>query len=593
MGSRWCFGIGLWALACGGAPAARAPAEASAAPPAASVPSGLDETAPLETVAAVPADRVWLHVDAPGRDLPVLGAFDLGRPELVAVLQNPRIAARLITGEDAAEAIDLERPVDVLVDPENPSRGVSLAFSVSDAAKLGRLELSRLSAGRWEVRRSRSGTERYCELWRGGAGFRLICAHGREAIERDAPFHLHGAHGGARPSLRMEIPGKLWRGLLARRMAAQSSSDAAERRGEELGKAMMLGFFEEQSAIAVELRLDPKAVQLVLELGFHETKSAVSQWWTGGANAKISDTFWRIPKTAAVAFYKGAADPAALSAAAKPMFEQFQASLAETEPRPGLAAESIALLHELLPAGGALSLAHGRAEGNSKSRGWLLLGLDLPPAEYLANLKKFVAVSRIETKPSPNEPERPTKSVLKLVPAIQGLPAGSLHLVDETKKNPRYRAAPGEKPRPLPPATHVFAVPDGTRVWLSMSEDSAQALAGVRAALVSPPEQSLASVPELVELGKRPLSGLGKLDVAGLLTLAADDADRAEKEKRLAVLPYAGKAPIPIWIEVSARTTEGSKKETVSRLVASLPPEAMADLGRFWTGTKEAGASAK
>ncbi len=51
--------------------------------------------------------------------------------------------------------------------------------------------------------------------------------------------------------------------------------------------------------------------------------------------------------------------------------------------------------------------------------------------------------------------------------------------------------------------------------------------------------------------------------------------------KRLAVLPYAGKSPIPVWIEISERKGASARAETVSRLVARLPPEAMADLARF------------
>jgi hypothetical protein len=582
MGSRWLFVAGLGLLACGGAPTAKAPqgAETTESAPA---PEGLGERASLATVAAVPADRIWLHVEAPGRDLPLLGSFDLGREDLLAVLQNPRIAARLITGEAAADAVDLERPVDMLVDPERASRGVTLAFSVSDPAKLGKLDLSRIAAGRWEVKRARSGNERYCEVWHAAAGYRLICAHARDNIDSDAAFHLHGAHaGGDRPSLRMEVPGKVWRTLLQRRMAAQSAADGDERRGEEIGKAMMLGFFEEQSSLAFEIRLEPKSVDVVLELGFNDTKSALSQWWTGGANAKISDTFWRIPKSADFAFYKGAADPAALSAAAKPMFDVFQSALVEDEPRPGVAAEAIAVLHELLPPGGALSAAYGRAAGESKSRGWLLLGLDTDSAKYLRDLKKFVALTGLESKKVPGKKERPTESRLRLVGGTAGLPAGTLHLVDESRKNPRYRPAAGEKPEPPRAPTHAFAVPDGGRIWLSFSEDPTQALAGVRAALASTREQSLASVPELAEPAKRPLSGLGKLDVAALVTLSAEDDELAARMKRLAILPYAGKSPIPVWIEISERKGANAKGETVSRLVARLPSEAMADLARVW-----------
>lgn len=585
MGFRWFFWVGLGLFACGGAPAANAPA-GSAPAASAPVPAGLDETASLATVAAVPEDRIWLHLEAPGRDLPMLGSFDLGREDLLAVLQNPRIAARLIMGEAAAGAVDLERPVDMLVEPERASRGVSMAFSVTEPSKLGKLALSRISAGRWEIQRERAGNERYCELWHAAAGFRLICAHARDSIDRDAAFHLHGSHaGGDRPSLRMEVPGKVWRTLLARRMAAQPAADSDERRGEEIGRAMMLGFFEEQSALAFEIRLEPKSVDVVLELGFNDTKSALSQWWTGGANAKISETFWRIPKSADVAFYKGAADPAALSAAAKPMFDLFQSALVADEPRPGVAAEAIAVLHELLPAGGALSVAHGRAEGDSKSRGWLLLGLDTDPAKYLGDLKKFVALTGLPSKKVAGKKERPRESRLKLAGAAKGLPAGSLHLVDESRKNPRYRPAPGEKAEALPAPTHVFAVPDGQRIWLSFSEDPAQALAGVRAALESTREQSLASVPELAEPAKRSLSGLGKLDVAALVTLSASDDELAAKTKRLAVLPYAGKSPIPVWIEIGSRKGARAGAETVSRLVARMPSEAMADLARFWIAT--------
>ncbi len=101
---------------------------------------------------------------------------------------------------------------------------MSLAFSVSDPGKLGKLELSRIAAGRWEIKRARAGNERYCEVWHAAAGYRLICAHARDNIDSDAAFHLHGAHaGGDRPSLRMEVPGKVWRTLLGRRMAAQSA----------------------------------------------------------------------------------------------------------------------------------------------------------------------------------------------------------------------------------------------------------------------------------------------------------------------------------------------------------------------------------
>jgi hypothetical protein len=582
MASRWFFVVGLGLLACGGAPAASAP-EGAASASSAPVPEGLDETASLATAAAVPEDRIWLHLEAPGRDLPMLGAFDLGREDLLAILQNPRIAARLIMGDAAADAVDLERPVDMLVDPERASRGVSLAFSVTDPSKLGKLELARIAAGRWEIKRARAGNERYCEVWHAAAGLRLICAHARDNIDSDAAFHLHGAHaGGDRPSLRMEVPGKIWRTLLGRRMAAQSAADSDERRGEEIGKAMMLGFFEEQSSLAFEIRLEPKSVDVVLELGFNDTKSALSQWWTGGANAKIPETFWRIPKSTDFAFYKGAADPAALSAAAKPMFDLFQSALVEDEPRPGVAAEAIGLLHELLPAGGALSVAHGRAEGDSKSRGWLLLGLDTDSAKYLGDLKKFVALTGLPSKKVAGKKERPSESRLKLAGGAKGLPAGSLHLVDESRKNPRYRPAPGEKPAPLPAPTHAFAVPDGGRIWLSFSEDPAQSLAGVRAALASTREQSLASVPELATLATRPLSGLGKLDVAALVTLSANDDELAAKMKRLAVLPYAGKSPIPVWIEISERKGASAKGETVSRLVARLPQEAMADLARFW-----------
>ena len=635
----WWFGFSgaLAVSGCGGPTPATSPAASQAA--AHDEPLRLDEARAFPP-SPIPADAgVWIHAQAPGRDLPVFSAFGIGDPKVVAVLQNPGLVVGAFFGQAMERCIDLDKPVDVLYPPEEDPKTWSVAFTPVDAEHLGELRLSPRAPARWTIElpsEGRQPVQAHCELWHGAepAGYRIVCADSVERVESHGRFYLGNPRQRASTaSLRLEVPASVYRDDMKQAMKVPDEGSRADRAGAELGQRLMSEMLAEHRAVALELNLQPRAVEVALELNFTSPRTPVALWWAGSntAPAGLTSAFWALPGDVDLALYKSGADAAAIRDAVAAPFSEFMTFvLEEYEVTPAQRREIENAFRGIVPRGGAYSFASGHRRINLESMltdtksskakqaaaalaslktelaGWTVIGFDEPPEAYLAAVREFVRVAQIDlpkrkkqagsatgtgsgtgaaATDDDDEKKDPDWVKFKLGPAPTRLPKGTLHVIQEVRPNPHYEApADGSRPAPIPHDVHYIFVPDGQRTWVSIAQH--RTIAWERALRVLQPksDEVLAARPELAAFKAAPPSALGIVTIAGLLGLGMQSDSELERTKMkhalevLKSLPRKGEAAIPIWMERKETLGDDGKPEVASRLLARLSPEAVSEV---------------
>jgi hypothetical protein len=160
---------------------------------------------------------------------------------------------------------------------------------------------------------------------------------------------------------------------------------------------------------------------------------------------------------------------------------------------------------------------------------------------------------------SDDDENDPSSDDFKLSPKLPaGFPKKSLHIVNEVRPNPKYKPpSDGSRPPPIPHDIHIFAVPDGSRVWLAFARQERVAARRVLAQLTARSNVGIGYKPELDELAEKRAVAVGAVSIVGLTTEGLDadsDASRTEASElitRVHALPNHGQSLIPVWIEVS------------------------------------------
>jgi len=623
--------LGLGLVGC--TKAAPPPASAAASPRVAAADNG---TALSERVefgnAALPPDAVfWCHLPAPARDLPVLGELtNLG------ALVEPSALLKRRFGPAIAGAVDLKRPIDgVMFTKDGVDMDGVVAFGVADAASFAaqvqkQFALARVAAGRFRLAPKGSvDIAASCELWQGPAtvGARMICGKDESTIGKAGPFLLSPAPAGAgSASVHVEMPGPGLRLVLQKadreRKKPSEAQSPEELRGEELGREFVTQTTDAMDALAWDLTLHEKYVELAQEIRFEQSNALFSLLLSGraGSHPVVPDAFWRLPPDSALAMYSEGAEPAPLRKAWAETVPRFLSAMnADVEVTAAQNLEIEQVLSSTLFRGGGWEFAYGQdlrhaavaldappkplhtqSGKGSKEQArlqqfkeelnpWFVLGLEDDPSQLLEALRRGVKVSTQTLPPKKSgkakaTPPSPAVEHFSEAPLTSpsALPAGAVHYVLHTEPNKKYTPpADGSKPAAQPSSSHLIAVPEGGQLWIGMAHDEATAVNHLRAVLAAPPNQGLGADPTLRGLSATPPAGLGVATIAGFigLTLSTkqDIAGARRALSNLFASPAKGETRMPVWVTA----TGGGKTPRRVSYHARLPPGAIADLLHF------------
>jgi hypothetical protein len=634
---RWVVGALLGLAGCTGKPAAS---------PALGTPdqqedrrNALGTTTPRDAGEMPPDTPIWIRLGSPQRDLPLLASYGVIEGDAVAVLQNPEFLALVFVGPDLAPHVDLARPMDALfssLDDEDDAEA-TIAFALKPGALGSAPERRRLANGRWlfEVDRTEGQITPRCELWQAPepVGFRIVCGVDEARVSADAPFLLGPRVSAAgQRSMRIELSGRGYRELLdevvEEQRAEPLTGSEAERRGEELGKRIVEEVFAEHVALTLEVDFDANAVELALGMAFRggETEKNIEAWFGPHASSLgLPHSFFSLPRDAKVAFGSAGVTPGT-GDRARWVLDEIMKILRDTyEISDATAVEVEGAFRGVLPKDGRFALAFGfdpakahelvesvrtsEKSGKQPNRaslhrldtafaGWFVATVDDKPEDYFAAVRRFVKADQItlrrKTKStsagvaaagtvSSDDTETPTRTRYRIVPRLApGLPKNSLHVVADTRPNPKYQVPAGLDPA-RPSELHAFLVSDGARVWIAMANDERVAAERARAQLDARPSTGIGSFPEIGALSNRRVAFVGAVTIEGIIGLGLDSTSSMGRSvaidsfEWLDRLPKRGRALMPNWIEAN-RNTYGGWTILVKSL---LTPDALADVMKW------------
>src|SRR5262245_45048842 len=112
---RWVIGGTVWALvACAGA-APPAPTAGSASRSGAPILDLVADAPRSGSPSGLPSDApIWIRLASPARDLPLITSYGVLERDVAVTLENPELVLATLVGQELAEAIDLDAPVDFL-----------------------------------------------------------------------------------------------------------------------------------------------------------------------------------------------------------------------------------------------------------------------------------------------------------------------------------------------------------------------------------------------------------------------------------------------------------------------------------------------
>jgi hypothetical protein len=587
---------------------------------------------------------------SPGRDLPVIGLLLPVPAAAAAALRNPVLAATNLFGASLASAVDLEQPFDVAMpiqagEPNSFAFGITLKNDEAERASLrddfrwiaregGRSGLTPLHEGSAGM----IGKMFSCDLWpawREGAP-RLVCAtepslvqsYGRflaRGVTRRAPTASLQAHftiAGLRSSMHDTYD------------ALDRAAPASVTAGRKMGRRWAERYFDDLTAIDVELTLGAGHVEVALDQTFRSLTSMMTlvQRATANAPQPLPQAFWRLPGDADVAFFLQGTPPDVMKPAGAELLGDALAAIPESELPASARGEVERAMAALFFTGGPLLVAHGhdraaaekalgglaaipdksgkkavaalekaQKEARSSLQGWTLIHLDEPPSLWRDGLRELRRVAAkdysIEAagdsapakRSSPGAKNKKKKSSERANRAVRevalgpgdALPAGSLHLLNHTWANPDYVPSKGDEAAPiLERDLHLFMVPDGEGTWLCIAED--EALARAKLGQVMAPAAPDARA-DLASLRSARGAGVGFVTLAGLVSLFIPDDSREGMGVARQVLQGAsalasgGRTPVPLlWTSTDTPRPKGGPLHHV-RLSMDLDADALQD----------------
>jgi hypothetical protein len=192
----------------------------------------------------------------------------------------------------------------------------------------------------------------------------------------------------------------------------------------------------------------------------------------------------------------------------------------------------------------------------------------VPPKDYLLAVERMLRANAIPMRRRPGMPrkdsEREDTKLRRRPVTTRGLPAGTMHLVNEVRPAKSYRPpVDGSEPPVLPYDSHWLVVPDGQRVWIVGARN--EALAGARALLTLQANNKLGARPQVLQSGQRPLLGAWSFSLSGVRLQSFDwDSVRQRRAARRLLTRFgkqfrSANTPMLVTLEVAPPPANGAK----------------------------------
>jgi hypothetical protein len=421
-------------------------------------------------------------------------------------------------------------------------------------------------------------------------GYRVICGYGAERVAAVAPFLSEAARDVGETDVRLELGGEQYQKLIDGRkryynFSRVAGTSSSERLGSELVERVASGLLTHDQ-LGASATLTGDALQGQLEMRFKADIDAplLSEWLEQSARSSLPESCGRLPRDGVMAAcFRGIGD--------KPVERTIEAFMASMNEELYLtsadSAELAGALSGILPPGGHLSIACGVDAQQAWSAitspavnaadederplpaaavaslqaalgGWCTTGIDVAPERYLAAVQRAYRTNSQRFSSKAAEENRRSVSRVRMTAVPAGLPAKTLHLVDENRPDPKYKQSkPFGAPPLLPYDLHVLVVPDGPRTWLVAARSEKLAVARARALLA--PVDPKTNWPELQMFAGKPAVAFLAMDFVGIEALGMDwdsPAQRAasrELLKSVTLASHQGRLKVPFWLDVVPR----------------------------------------
>lgn len=426
-----------------------------------------------------------------------------------------------------------------------------------------------------------------CQLWHLPApvGYRVVCSQNLEVIERTAGFLLSPARAStAARDAHLELAGPSYAKACQRFLQVvnqgEKATSSAERTGEQLAQQLFGALFE-HDRLALDLTLSNLRARAQLELvyGEHLSTPGFAEWLAQSAKATLPPSYARLPSDGRlnVGFNLG---PPLVSFLLEELERSFNE---ETLTPPAQTREFIEALRGVLPADGRASFAIGMdvpaalealnnpavqladdadkplraaavAQLQAALGGWVVVGLDEPPARYLAAAKRAYRAGKLKSRDRPGHEEKNRRSDSKLSQsgAPRGLPLDTLHFVNAVRPSRKYvPPSDGSAPPILPYDAHILIVPDEPRVWIVYARSEAVAVKQAQA-LLSP-----SAGRETTQVTSGMLAAAMQVALFGVSDVHGDSKSERNAARRvLAAIdraPGRAQLPVPLLVQVQPR----------------------------------------
>jgi hypothetical protein len=433
-------------------------------------------------------------------------------------------------------------------------------------------------------------------------GYRVLCGEQLSLVRalsafllRDAPApaaDLHGELGG--PAYRALVDQALTEAR-AEGKAEIEAQTGSEKLGAEIGLAIIetLGAHER---IGLDIRLGATGVEATLDVAFPElaATAGLQQWARSVSERRLPGGFALLPTDNAFALsFAGLGEQAMRSFASlllgelsTEMAQEFVLSAAQlnelTESFVGMFPSDA---HFSVAAGSDLTAIEKVLNGDAVRQadeagrpltpaaikdlqaalaGWVTVGFELPPKDYLPAVERMLRADAIPMRRRPGMPrkdsDREDTTLRKRPVTTRGLPAGTLHIVEQVRPAKTYRPpVDGSEPPVLPYDAHWLVVPDGPRVWAVGARN--EAMAGRQALLAL---QTSARLGPQARAAERPLLGAWSFNLSGMRLQSLDWNSVSERHEARRQLRRYGtqlrgaKTPMLITLAVAPPLANGA-----------------------------------
>lgn len=627
--------IATWTLIAGslGTACAAAPKPAPARPSVRAESASEEERRPYAEEATylpqAPAevDGLWIHLHSPSASWAKLPTLVQSFPALAPfklLAQGGGLLPR-----DAAAVIDLSQPLDVsmpMPSPGTPDLTQVWIFRVRSPEAIlhgeAGLTLHRVSQGVWEmgsvVARAPEASESpldddeeanpeaetepppaplQCRLAHlpEPVGFRVLCARDAEQLTLQQPLLRASLANKTNSDLHVELAGASYRAardkLLAMTRRRASLGDESDRRATELVTSGFAALLDHQR-LTFDFGLDGPHASLELSLvyGAQSQSPRFEKWLAYSAQGSLPPSFVRLSAHSGMTIGAHGFGPELVSF----LLDEVMTVMDETTYiKPKDAAEARAIMTELIPPGGRITVGFGydgeaalnvlnagikvtdEAEDpphavdakalQAALAGWTVIGVDAPPGPYLAAVKHLYARRNL---PAPSKDPKddmryPSRTKWKALPVPPGMPAGTQHYLAETRKNPKHRD--GYAALELEYDENVLVLPDTDHVWIVIARSKDSVVRRAHALLTETPAELPKPAPE------QPF-GAFFFDMASIVQAGLDWDSRFQREAARhelgAVLraPKRGKVQTPIWLDVVASDGGGYRLRAQTRV---------------------------